>query len=129
MAIVLSSAVRDAMLNALDDYVNTGSGQATIEFQTASSVEVATLILNDPAFDPASGGSMALNTTSDVKDTGATGNATNVSKFVLKNQNGDTVITGSLAIDGSGDINLNTLTIPANAVVQIDSLTIVAPNP
>ena len=128
MAIVLEDAARDAMLDALDAYINTGASTAIIEFQTPAGVEVATLSLNNPAFNAASGGSMELNTTADVKDTGATGNATNVSKFVLKSRDATTVLTGSLATDGSGDINLNTLTIPANAIVQIDSLTIIAPS-
>lgn len=116
------------MLDALDAYINTGAGQATIEFQTPASAEVATLILNNPAFNAASSGTMSLNTSADVKDTGASGNATNVSKFVIKSRDGLTVLTGALATDGSGDINLNTLTIPANAIVQIDSLTITAGN-
>ena len=124
MAIVLENVSKEAMLDGLDALVNTGASSAVIEFQTPGGVEVATLTLNNPAFNTAASGIMTLNTTVDVKDTGATGNATNVSKFVLKNRDGASILTGTLATDGSGDINLNTLTIPSNAIVQIDSLTL-----
>ena len=128
MALVISAAARSAMLDALDVVINTGAGTAVVEFQTPAGVEVATLPLNNPAFDAASNGTMAMSFASDVTDTAATGNATNVSKFVIKDRGGNVVITGTLAGDGSGDINLNSLLIAANAVVQLDSFTLTAGN-
>lgn len=128
MALVLSTNARNALLDSIDAQINTGAGSAVMEFQTAGGVEVATLTLNDPAFNAAVGGTMALNVSVDVKDTGASGNATNVSKFVIKDKDGNVVVTGTLASDGTGDINLNTTLIPANAIVQVDSFSLVAPN-
>lgn len=126
---ILSVAARNAYLDAIDALINTGAGTATLEFQTAGGVEVATCNLNNPAFNTASNGTMTLEVTSaDVKDTSATGNATNVSKFVIKDRDGNVVITGTVAGDGSGEINLNSTLIAAAAVVQIDSFALTAGN-
>lgn len=121
MAITLSTAGKNAALDAIDALINTGAGTAVMEILTASDVEVATINLNNPAFDAASNNNMAISVSPEIKDSSATGNVTNVSKFRIKDRDGNVVITGTLAADGSGDINLNTTLIAAGAVVQIDS--------
>lgn len=129
MALVLNEAARNALLDAIDTVINTGAGTAVMEMQLSNGTEVATLPLNNPAFGAAAAGVMALDTVSaDVKDTSATGNVSNVSKFVIKDRDGNVVITGTLASDGTGDINLNSTLIAAGAVVQIDSFSLTAPN-
>ena len=126
---IFSTAARNAYLDAIDALINTGAGTAVLEFRTAADAEVATCNLNNPAFNAASGGTMTLDvTTADVKDTSATGNVTNVSKFVFKDRDGNVVITGTVAGDGSGEINLNSTLITAGAVVQIDSFALTAGN-
>ena len=121
MAITLSTAGKNAALDAIDALINTGAGTAVMEILTASDVEVATINLNNPAFDAAANNNMAISVSPEIKDSNATGNVTNVSKFRIKDRGGNIVITGTLASDGSGDINLNTTLIAAGAVVQIDS--------
>ena len=121
MAITLSTAGKNAALDAIDALINTGAGTAVMEILTASDVEVATINLNNPAFDAAANNNMAISVSPEIKDSNATGNVTNVSKFRIKDRDGNVVITGTLASDGSGDINLNTTLIAAGAVVQIDS--------
>ena len=121
MAITLSTACKNAALDAVDALINTGAGTAVLEFLTASDTEVATCNLNNPAFAAASANNMALSVSPEVKDSSATGNASNVSKFKIKDRDGNIVISGTVASDGSGDINLNTTLIAAGAVVQIDS--------
>jgi hypothetical protein len=127
MALTLSTSAKNAALDGIDALINTGSGTAVIEYRTASDVEVCTMNLNNPAFNAASGGTMALDTsTAEVVDTSATGNVTNVSKFVIKDRDGNIVITGTLASDGTGDINLNTTLIPTGARVELDSFSLTA---
>lgn len=123
-----SSACRDALLDAIDALINTGSGTAVLEFQLSNGTEVATLPLNNPAFEGSSGGIMYINTTTTVRDTSATGNASNVTQFVIKDRNGTIVITGDVADDGSATLNLNTTLIPALATVQVDSFALTAGN-
>lgn len=121
MAITLSTAGKNAALDAIDALINTGAGTAVMEILTASDVEVATINLNNPAFDAAANNNMAISVSPEIKDSNATGNVTNVSKFRIKDRGGNVVISGTLASDGSGDINFNTTLIAAGAVVQIDS--------
>jgi hypothetical protein len=102
MALTLSTAVRDAIANAVDDYINTGTAQ-TIEFQTAGSVEVATITLNTTnAFGASSTGTITM-TGQPLSDSSATGNASDVTKFVIKVDAAD-AITGTVNTTGA-DIN------------------------
>lgn len=122
MALVHVTAVRNTLADAIDTAVNTGAGTATIEFQTAGSVEVATINLGNPAFGAAASGTITLNATTD--DTNATGNASPVTKFVLKDRDGAEVLTGSVtATSGGGDIELSAVIIGAGSTVSITSLT------
>lgn len=94
MAITLETAARNAACDAVVDLLDGG----TIEYQTAGSVEVATLGLGTPAFGAASGGSATANAiTSDTNATGGT-----VAKAVFKASGGATIFTVSVTGPGGG---------------------------
>jgi hypothetical protein len=123
MALVHITAARDALANLIDDLVNTGAGsEGTIEFQTGASAEVATILLSAVAFGASSGGTMTLAATTD--DTNATGSASAVTKFIVKDQDGNEVFQGTVTLtSGGGDIELSATTIGAGSTVSITSFT------
>lgn len=124
MAVTHSTAVRNAMADAVVDAIDAGAGAGTLEFQTSGNVEVATLTFSDPAFGAAANGVATANAiTADASATGGT-----IAKAVAKDSNGNTIFTCSVtATGGGGDITLNSLVISAAQQVSLSSLTYTAP--
>lgn len=124
MAVTHSTAVRNAIANAVVDAIDAGAGAGTLEFQTSGNVEVATLTFSDPAFGDAANGVATANAiTADSSATGGT-----IAKAVAKDSNGNTIFTCSVtATGGGGDITLNSLVISAGQQVSLTSLTYTAP--
>lgn len=125
MSVTHPTAVRNAIADLVVDLIDAGAGAGTIEFQTAGSVEVATLTFSDPAFGAASGGTAAASAiTADASATGGT-----IAKAVVKDSNGTEVFSCSVtATGGGGDIELNSLVVSAGQQVSLTSLTYTAPN-
>jgi hypothetical protein len=122
MALTLATGTRDAIANAVDDYINSGTA-ATLEFQTSGNAEVATLTLGDPAFGASSTGVITLAGTP-LSDTDAT--AGTMAKFVIK-VDSTAAITGTVGTTGS-DINFSGGVVVENGdTVQLTSLTITCP--
>lgn len=72
MAVTHPTAVRNAIADLVVDGIDAGAAAGTLEFQTAGSVEVATLTFSDPAFGAAAAGvATASAITSDSSATGA----------------------------------------------------------
>lgn len=124
MAITHSTAIRNALADVVGDAVDVG-GTGTLEFQlTPGGVEVATVTFPADAFGVASSGVITAGTI--VSDTNATGNASPVANFQIKNGSAVMILGGTVAVSGE-DINLSSLTIGAGDTVSMSSLTYTAP--
>lgn len=121
MAITHSAATRNAIADAVLVEIDIDVGAGTLEFHTSGDVEVATLVLTDPA---GSVTAEVLTFSSIADDTSATGGT--VAKFVIKANAGGTRILGNVQTSG-GDINLSSLVVGVGDTVSISSLTYTAP--
>lgn len=120
MAITHETAVRNGLADFIDAQVNGGTGAGTLEFQTSGDVEVATLTFGDPAFGAAASGVITANSITD--DTNATGGT--VAKFVIKDGDGTSILSGSVTgSGGGGDIELSSTSVGAGDTVSVSSLT------
>lgn len=124
MAVTHPTAVRNAIADLVVDGIDAGAAAGTLEFQTAGSVEVATLTFGDPAFGAASNGTATANAiTADNSATGGT-----IAKAVLQDSDGtDKVLCSVTATGGGGDIELNSVVVSAGQQVSMTSLTYTAP--
>lgn len=120
MSIVLEVAAQNAACNAIVDLLDGG----TVEFQTAGSVEVATLGLGTPAFGAATAGAATANAiTSDTNATGGT-----ITKAVFKTSGAAALYTVSVsATGGGGDIQLSSVAIGAGDTVSMSSYSLTMP--
>lgn len=116
MAVVLEATARNAAADAVVDLLDGG----TIVFQTAGSVEVATLTLGTPAFGASVAGTATANAiTSDTSATGGT-----IAKAVFRTSAAASLFTVSVtATGGGGDIELSSLTVGAGDTVSMSSYT------
>lgn len=131
MAITLSAAATTAAVNAacnaIVDLIDAGSGPGIIEMLTAGDVEVATCTFSDPGFGDAVNG--VASAAAITNDSQATGNASAVTKFSIKDSDLTEIWTGGVAESGS-DLNIDDGTagggvvIAANAVVSISAITL-----
>lgn len=123
MVLVHITAARNTLADAITTLIDTGAGtEGTLEFQTAASAEVATIDFSATSFGAASGGTATVNAT--VDDTNATGSASAVTKYIVKDQDGAEVYQGSATItSGGGDIELTAVIIGAGSTVTLTSYT------
>lgn len=122
------TTVRNALADLVVDLIDQGTANAAgqIEIQTSGDVEVASLPFSvPPAFGDAAAGVATANAITD--DGNATGGT--AAKFEFQDRDVSTVLLGSVtATGGGGDLELSTVTIPANGTVQITSFTYTAPD-
>jgi hypothetical protein len=131
MAIRLANATANAAANAIGALCNSGilriyDGTIPTNANTAVGAQVvlAELTLNATAFPTGTNGVITANAITQDTTANATGTATWYRLFA---SNGTTVIMdGTVGTSGS-DLNLNSVAIQANAVVQITSMTITVP--
>lgn len=123
MAVTHPTAVRNAIADLVVDGIDAGAAAGTLEFQTAGSVEVATLTFSDPAFGAASGGTATASAiTSDTNATGGT-----ITKAVLQDSDGvDKILCSVTATGGGGDIELSSVVVSSGQTVSVSSLTYTA---
>lgn len=91
----LSTAGKNAALDALLDLLDAGSGAASgsLLLLTAGDVQVAEIVLSNPAFGAASSGTAtASSTTADTNTVAGT-----VTKYQAVNRDGTVVISGTVA--------------------------------
>lgn len=113
----LSTAARNAACDAVVDMLDGG----TLEFQTASDVEVSTLTLGTPAFGAASNGTATANAMT--PDASSTGGGP-ITKGVFKDSGGTAVVTVTVSTVGNGgEIELTSTTIAAGEPITISSYT------
>jgi len=119
---ILETNCRNACADAIDALVNTGSGTATLVFETSGDVEVATCNMSDPAFGVAATGVITADTISD--DTSATGGT--AAQVSMYNKASTKVAEFTLGTSGTEFIISNT-TIGAGDTVGVSSFTITMP--
>jgi len=121
----VKKAIADAVLGEIDE----DTGAADLVLQTAGTVAVATLVFNDPAAPAASTtGVLTFDNTPTIEDTNATGNASPVTKFVIRSGTNVEKVYGSVGTaTPTDDIALSSTTIGAGDTVQVTSLTYTAP--
>lgn len=121
---ILETALRNILADAIDNEINTGAGVATFVFETSGDVEVATIDLQNPAFGAAAAGVITLAGVP-LSDTSATGGTTvqasvfdrDVSKqFELTvGTSGTEIIISSTLIGATDQVDLTALTITVPA--------------
>lgn len=125
MALILEVGLRNAMADAIDDYVNAGTAPELV-FETAADGEVATIVLNaTAAFGAAAAGVITLADTP-LSDTNATGGT--VAQFSIYQNAAQTnkCLEGTVATSGA-DINITSVTIGAGDTVTLNSFSITVP--
>jgi len=124
MAITISNAARTAAVTALTNLLDASSVAGYITVTASNDDVLTTHALSDPAVASITNGVATLDTIAD--DTDAAGGTAAKVKFY----DGDAVLVMSgtaTATGGSGDLELNSLTIPAAVTVSITSGTITMP--
>ena len=120
MALTLTTASKNAILNTLWNQADAGAAAGYFEVQIVGNVEAATLTFSDPAFAAASAGSKTADPIT--SDTNATGNATDVTLVQFFDSNDLAFAQGTAALTG-GNLNLSTLTISSGDTVSCSSMT------
>lgn len=122
---ILETALRNVLADAIDAEINTGAGTATLEFETTGDVEVATIDLQNPAFGAAAAGVITLLGVT-LSDTSATGGTTGQASVydrdaskqfeVTVGTSGTEIIISSVSIAATDQVDLTafTVTVPAS---------------
>jgi hypothetical protein len=124
MTLIVTTALRDVIANALDDDINT-SPPGTLEFETAADAEVATITFQNPAFGAAATGVLTM-AGQPLTDASATGSGTPVAQFSIYDGVPLKILEGTVQTSG-GDINITSLTIAATESVELTTFTITVP--
>lgn len=125
MAWGLSTAARNAALDAVVDLIDGGSGAGTMQIRTgsppgignaATGTLLATVTFQDPAFGSASSGSVSVS-----DPAGVTAVATGTAGYVrILDSNAAAVLEGTVtASGGGGDVTLSTTSITSGATIDI----------
>ena len=127
MALTHGTTERDAFCTTVSNGVDFGPAAGNCVLKT-STTEVATIVLNDPAFAAPSAGVMALDVAPVPEDSAATGNASAVDSMEFQDSTGTVVFTGDniTGVAGGGDLELSKNPIDANDIVQLTSFTYTA---
>jgi hypothetical protein len=130
---LLSTLVRNAMVDAFVDKIDEGAGAGTIVFRTGSAPAattdadtgtlLATLTFTDPAFGAAASGTATADTIASDTNIDATGTA---GYWRIKDSDAEVHAQGSVGTSGA-DINFNSLSFVAGGTCAITSLTITQP--
>lgn len=119
MALTHTTAARNALANQINTLANAGTTNpsARLIIATSGDVEVATLVMSNPAFGTASGG--AITAGAITSDTDATGGTAAIFKIV--DRNNVEVYRGTVGTSGA-DLNLSSLSIAPGDTVSISSV-------
>ncbi len=130
MSYTLANAARDAAVDAIVDLIDVGTtnAQGALQFRDAAQL-IASLDLNNPAFNASSSGSSALDTTGTIQGTVTPAGASTIDRFRLVDRDVTTIFdgaAGSVAVSGA-DINLSSVVVNQNDVIEITGLTVTIP--
>jgi len=121
---ILETALRNVLADAIDNEINTGAGVADLQFETSGDVEVATIALQNPAFGAAAAGVITLLGVplSDLSATGGTTVQASVFDRDATKQfemtvgtSGTEIIISSTVIGATDQVDLTALTITVPA--------------
>ena len=120
MTLTIATATRALMLDGFEDSMEVGSGTANFTvYQTNTALAV--FPLNATPFGAAVNDSAAA-ASAPINSTG-TEVAGKANRFVITNQNGDTVMSGTIsAVGGGGDLEVPALTVTAAATQTLNAL-------
>ena len=117
MALTHDVNLRNTFADAVDAAVNvTAPGSLILKVSTS---EVATMVLNNPAFAVASGGDIVLDVVPEPTDADAIGNASPVDNFDFVDGAAAVVFSGVVP----GDITLSKAIIALDDIVKVTSFT------
>ena len=120
MALTIAVATRALMLDGFEDSMEVGASTANFTVYQGNT-SLAVFPLNATPFG--AGTNDALTVTSAPIDSTGTEVAGTANRFILTNQNGTTVMTGTIsAVGGGGDIEVPALTVTAAATQTLNSL-------
>lgn len=119
----LETDTRNALADAFDAFVNTGSGTATAVLETSADAEVATFSLQNPAFGSASNGVITLAGTP-LQDSDAAGGT--IEHLSIYNRNDDKVCESAAATSGA-EVTVSSLTVGEGETVTLTALTVTVP--
>ena len=128
MSITHIEAVRNSFCTVVSTAVDFGPAAGNCVLKTGVT-EVATIVLNDAAFDtPPVAGVSTLDVSPVPEDPAATGNASLVDSMEFQDSTGTVVFIGDniTAVAGGGDLELSKNPIEANDIVQLTSFTYTA---
>ena len=120
---ILETALRNALADCIDDEVNTGTGTATLVFETAADAEVATINLQNPAFGNAASGVITLQGVP-ITDTGVTGGT--IDHASLHDRDGTKLLEMTVGTSGT-ELIISTTDVIAGEDVRLTALTITVP--
>lgn len=131
MTYTVSDPARNAAVNAVTALFNVGSANPGGQIlMRSSTTTIATLQMNNPAFGASSSGSAAMDTTGTIQGTVTPSGSSTIDRFRMSNRDGTTIIdgnAGSVATSGA-DINLSSVVVNQNDVIQLTGLTISVPS-
>jgi hypothetical protein len=123
MAIVYTTAVKNARLDAVTAQIDAGSAAGVLQIGTTSMASIlAEITLNDPSAAAASGGVLTLSGFPK-SDTSANNTGT-AAAARIRDSNGVDIITGLTVGTSASDINLDSVSITSGQTVTITSATI-----
>lgn len=128
MAITHSTSTRNNLADQVDSDVNSGTVDAQGDFVLigTGTTTLASISLQSPAFDAASGGSITLQGVP-LTDTSADASGS-ASSFEVRDKDNSVVFSGSVDSTGSPDLTIDNTNINTGQSVKIDSLIYSAPN-
>ena len=126
MGMTVSTAGRNAMVDALVDLLDGGSGDATGDLVVTNSSDsiIATCTFSATAFGSASAGTAtAASITGDTNMTGGT-----AARWQARNKSNAEIFRGNVGVSGSGvEMIVSTTTFPAGGSLTISSFTVTQP--
>jgi hypothetical protein len=123
MAIVYTTAVKNARLDAVTAQIDAGSAAGVLQIGTTSMATIlAEITLNDPSAAAASGG--VLTFSGFPKSDTSANNTGTAAEARIRDSNGTNIITGLTVGTSASDINLDSVSITSGQTVTITSATI-----
>lgn len=120
---ILETALRNVLADAIDNEINTGAGTATFVIETSGDAEVATIDLQNPAFGAAAAGVITLAGVP-LSDTNATGGT--AAQASVEDRDGTKQFELTLGTSGT-EIIISSTAIAATDQVDLTALTITVP--
>ena len=130
MSYTLSTAARNAACDAIVDLVDSGTTntEGKLQFRNSTTL-IAEIDLNQPAFGAAASGVASLDTAGGLQGTVSPAGSSTIDRFRIIDRDSNNVFdgdAGSVATSG-GDINLSSVSVNQNDVVEVTSLTVTIP--